>query len=104
VEIDLLRGGPRMPMENAPEGDYNVVVSRATNRPRAGIWTMGIRDKLPEIPVPLRPGDEDTKIDLQRLVNEVYDSARYRTHLYDDDPQSRLSESDARWAKQLIGG
>ncbi len=28
VEIDLLRGGPRMPLENLPECDYYILVSR----------------------------------------------------------------------------
>ncbi len=36
VEIDLLRGGPRMPMEDLPECDYCVLVSRVETRPRPG--------------------------------------------------------------------
>src|SRR5262249_3466407 len=35
VEIDLLRGGPRMPMQDLPECDYCVLVSRAEMRPAA---------------------------------------------------------------------
>ena len=58
VEIDLLRGGPRMPWLDMPKCDYCVVVSRYEERPKAGIWPLGIRDRLPAIPIPLRRGDD----------------------------------------------
>ena len=56
VEIDLLRGGPRMPWLDMPVCDYCVVVSRVAERPRAGIWPIQLRERLPLIPVPLRTG------------------------------------------------
>lgn len=54
VEIDLLRGGVRMPLEDFIECDYYAMVSRAEERPRAGVWAVSLADRLPEIPVPLR--------------------------------------------------
>ncbi len=51
VEIDLLRGGPRMPMTGLPACDYCVMVSRAPERPKAGIWPLQLPDPLPIIPV-----------------------------------------------------
>ena len=54
VEIDLLRGGPRMPAEDLPECDYCVIVSRAELRPTAGVWPIHLREPLPTIPIPLR--------------------------------------------------
>jgi hypothetical protein len=36
VEIDLLRGGPRMPPDDMPTCDYWAVVSRPAERPRVG--------------------------------------------------------------------
>lgn len=37
VEIDLLRGGPRMPPDELPTCDYYAVVSRVEERPRVGV-------------------------------------------------------------------
>ena len=65
VEIDLLRGGPRMPWRGMQACDYCVVVSRAEEEPKAGLWPIRLRDRLPEIPVPLRPGEADARLDLQ---------------------------------------
>ena len=57
VEIDLLRGGRPMPPEDRPDCDYSVLVSRAEIRPRAGFWPIGLRQRLPIIPIPLRRPD-----------------------------------------------
>ena len=56
VEIDLLRAGNPMPLEERPENSlaYSVLVSRVDHRPKAGFWPIGLRDRLPIIPVPLR--------------------------------------------------
>ena len=65
VEIDLLRGHPRLPLDDLPPCDYYVMVSRAEERPQAGLWPLGLRDPLPPIPVPLRAADPDASLDLQ---------------------------------------
>jgi hypothetical protein len=65
VEIDLLRGGRPMPLENRPKCDYSVLVNRAEARPWAGFWPIDLRPRLPIIPIPLLPGDRDARIDLQ---------------------------------------
>ena len=64
VEIDLLRGGPRLPMDGLPDTDYCVLVSRAGDRPNAGVWAVSLRDRLPVIPIPLAPPDGDVRLDL----------------------------------------
>ena len=43
VEIDLLRGGPRLPVEGLPDCAYCVLVSRSDDRPRVGLWPIGLR-------------------------------------------------------------
>jgi hypothetical protein len=48
VEIDLLRGGPRMPMQNLPECDYCVLVSRVETRPDAGCGRFGCVSNCPQ--------------------------------------------------------
>src|SRR5262249_23007813 len=61
VEIDLLRGGQRLPFEgDAPSiCDYYALVCRARQMPTAGIWPFSVRDLLPTIPIPLLAADGD---------------------------------------------
>jgi hypothetical protein len=102
VEIDLLRGGPRMPMADVPECDYCVLVSRAEDRPQAGIWPVRLRDRLPVIPIPLRAGDPIPQLDLQHVLHRVYDEADYQKYVYDDPVKPPLNANDAAWAAQLV--
>lgn len=103
VEIDLLRGGPRMPIGDLPQCDYYVMVSRSSERPRVELWPIRLRERLPEIPVPLRNDDPDATVDLQPLVEAVYDAAGYEDYIYRGTPQPPLHPEDAAWAKDLIG-
>jgi hypothetical protein len=102
VEIDLLRGGPRMPWLDMPECDYCVVVSRVERRPRAGFWPIRLRDRLPEIPIPLRGGDPDARLDLQQVLHRIYDTAGYAYHIYSGPPEPPLSEAEAVWAAPFV--
>lgn len=102
VEIDLLRGGPRLPLEDLPDCDYCVVVSRAEDRPQVGIWPLRIRERLPVIPIPLRAPDDDVRMDLQEALNHVYDAAGYEDYIYTGAPQPPLHPDDAAWARQFL--
>jgi len=102
VEIDLLRGGPRMPWLGLPTCDYCVVVSRAERRPKAGAWAIRLRDRLPIVPVPLRQGDADARLDLQEVLNRVYDAAGYQYYIYADEPDPPLAPEDAAWTRQFL--
>jgi hypothetical protein len=103
VEIDLLRGWERMPAESMPKCDYCIIVSRVEERPRAGVWRIGLREPLPTVPVPLRGSHPDARVNLQEVLHQVYDQAGYRYHIYDNAPEPRLSGDDAAWARQTIG-
>jgi hypothetical protein len=102
VEIDLLRGGPRMPWLNMPECDYCVVVSRFEQRPRAGFWPIRLRERLPEIPIPLRQGDADARLDLQEVLHRIYDAAGYAYYIYTGPPEPALSAEDTAWAQAFL--
>jgi hypothetical protein len=102
VEIDLLRCGRSMPAVNRPQCTYSVVVSRAEQRPRAGCWPIGLRDRLPEVPIPLRPPDGDARVDLQEVLHRVYDAYGYEDFLYAGSPEPPLPPEDAAWARQLV--
>jgi hypothetical protein len=104
VELDLLRGWPRMPFDEPPGGDYCVLVSRVEDRPRADFWPIGLREQLPVIPIPLQKTHPDARLDLQSLLHRVYDAAYYRDYIYDGSPWPPLSEDDAAWARQTAAG
>lgn len=78
VEIDFLRNGRRMPMrEPWPESPYYVLVARKERVPRCDVWPAYMLQPLPRVPIPLSGGDADVTVDLQPIVNEIYDRARY---------------------------
>ncbi len=102
IEIDLLRGGPRMPIEELSPCDYYVLVKRASERTRAGVWPIRLRETLPTIPVPLRVPDPDARLNLQSVLHTVYDRAGYRHRIYRGTPKPKLVADDAQWAETLL--
>ncbi|MEZ4713651.1 MAG: DUF4058 family protein [Caldilineaceae bacterium] len=82
IEIDLLRGGQRSPLEIAPpDAAYYVTLGRAGNRPTIDVWAIQLQDRLPRIPVPLLYPDPDIVIDLGAIVKEVYERGAYARRL-----------------------
>jgi hypothetical protein len=102
VEIDHLRGWTPMPAEDRPEGDYSVLISRAERRPAAEFWPIRLRDRLPMIPIPLKPADQDGRIDLQDVLHQAYDGPGYEKFIYDGAPEPPLRAEDAEWASRFI--
>lgn len=104
VELDLLRGGARLPtVEPLPAADYYAFVCRGNRRPRAEVYAWSMRRALPSVPVPLDPPDPDTMLDLQAVFNSVYDRAGYDYSLdYGAALAPPLSEEAAAWAKDLL--
>jgi hypothetical protein len=105
VEIDLLRGGRRMPLSDPPPeiADYYIMVSRAWEYPRAAFWSFTIRSPLPEIPIPLTEDLPDVMLPLRPCVDRTYDEGRYSTRLpYDKPLKPRLRKADADWVRDLL--
>ncbi len=103
IEIDLLQGGRPMPDANRPDCAYSVLVSRVEERPRCGFWPIGLKERLPEIPVPLKQHDGDARVDLQEILNRVYDVYAYEDFVYLGAPAPPLSPDDAHWAQGVLG-
>jgi hypothetical protein len=102
VEIDLLRGWTPMPQEGRPDCDYSVMVSRAEKRRAAGFWPIRLRERLPLIPIPLRPPDDAAPVDLQEALHRAYDGPGYEHFIYRGTPDPPLSAEDAEWARQYV--
>ncbi len=104
VEIDLLRGGDRLPtLEPLPNSDYFAFVCRAKRRRTAFVYAWPLNHRLPTIPVPLAPDDREVSLDLQSAFDTVYDRAGYDYSLnYRRPVNPALSSSDAEWVNPLV--
>ncbi len=106
VEIDLLRAGNPFPVHLSGDGnlgDYRVIVSRAPQRPRADVYAFGVREPIPDSPIPLRPGEAEPLLQLNRVLHDLYDRARYELEVdYRRPPDPPLRDDDASWASQLL--
>jgi Protein of unknown function (DUF4058) len=75
VEIDLLRGGQRMPMlDPCPDSPYTLLIARG--RQLCRVWRAHYRRSLPVIPVPLAAPDSDMPLALQPMIDEIYQRFR----------------------------
>jgi len=104
VEIDLLRGGDRMPVfGDPPPSDYAILISRSWQRPRAHLLPFSLREAVPELPVPLRKGEDEPTIDLGLVLGGLYDRASYDLRVdYRRAPDPPLRPEDAAWAETRL--
>lgn len=100
IEIDLLRGGERPPLDRpVPPAPYYVTLSRAHCRPIVEVWPIQLWEKLPVLPVPLLEPDPDVPLDLGAVVSTVYERGAY-ARLIDyrlPPPPPAFSEAEATW-------
>jgi len=82
-----------------------ILVSRAGDRPRAGIWPLALRDPLrdplPSVPIPIEPAVPEAELPLQDGLHRIYDQAQYRKYIYDHELRPPLPAADAEWARAL---
>jgi hypothetical protein len=104
VEIDLLRRGRRMPMEDPwPDSPYYLLVSRQAEAPRCSVWRAYSTRPLSEIPVPLAPPDGDVPLSLQPLIDAIYERSQYAVDIdYRQPLDPPLIAADAAWLEQSL--
>ncbi|MBX3000617.1 MAG: DUF4058 family protein [Caldilineaceae bacterium] len=105
VEIDLLRGGERSPLqESVPPAPYYVMLSRADYRPTVDVWPIQLQDRLPVLPIPLLEPDPDASFDLGAAVAEVYERGGYANLIdyTDQPPPPPLDEKSAHWLEDHL--
>ena len=104
VEIDLLRGGQRMPMLDPwPSSPYTLLLARAKKWGSCLAWPAHYRRPLPAIPVPLAKPDPDLSLSLQPLVEVIYQRYHYERSIdYAKPLTPPLDAADADWLEQQL--
>lgn len=111
IEIDLLRAGqhttavPRDRLD-ATSGrfDYHVCIHLFDNLEDYFVYPIQLAQPLPEIRIPLLPGDGEVGLDLQDVFQRTYDAGPYRREIdyRNDTPVPPLSAEQLAWAMELI--
>lgn len=106
VELDLLRGGQRLPARTAlPVGDYYALVRRGWQRRRASVYAWTLRERMPPIPIPLQQNEPEATLDLQAAFDLTYDRAAYQDSLdYSRPLHPPTRADDADWITALLRG
>lgn len=96
VEIDLLRRGRRMPMEDeCPDSPYYLLVCRKSEAPRCQVRPASATQPLPTIGIPLLPPDPDVPLSLQPLIDAIYECSQYSVDIdYRQPIQPPLSAAE----------
>ncbi len=105
VEIDLLRGyAPMTMMGQCHPTDYRIVVSRSQQRPQADLYGFNLPEAIPSFPLPLKPEDKELIVNLQAIVNGIYDRGSYdfRIDYRTSVPLPKLPEANQQWVDELL--
>jgi len=105
IELDLLRRGTRpVAHPRIPAVPYLITLTRA-HVALTDIWALRLQERLPVIPVPLLPPDDDVLLDLAVAFAAIYDEAAYDLSIdyHQPPPPPALSEDDAHWVAGLVG-
>ena len=101
IELDLLLGGRRLPpldtlTDERGRHDYYVLVSDASKRPRLRIAGWSMRQRCPDLSVPLAPSENAVTLSLQNAIDTVLKRTQLTRHLKYDGAALSHFPSDAR--------
>jgi Protein of unknown function (DUF4058) len=104
VEIDLVRGGQRMPMIDPwPNAPYTLLVARKHQAPFCQVWPAHFRRPLPTIPVPLAKPDPDIQLNLQPMIDTIYTRFRYHRRINYSRPLTPpLGPDETTWLSEQL--
>ncbi|HEV3079567.1 MAG TPA: DUF4058 family protein [Gemmataceae bacterium] len=104
VEIDLLRGGRRMPMAGTwPDSPYYLLVCRKNEAPLCKVWRAFFTRPVTPIPIPLLPPDADVTLEIQPLIQKIYARSHYEVDIdYGQSLNPPLSAADAVWLQERL--
>jgi hypothetical protein len=104
VEIDLLRGGTKMPtLDPWPNSPYTLLVARRIWPGHCKVWSAHFQRPLPPIPVPLSSPNADILLELQPLVDALYAERRYDIDVdYSQSLRPALSAEESAWVQAQL--
>jgi hypothetical protein len=104
VEIDLLRGGQRMPMLDPwPDCPYVLMVAKAKKAQLCQVWPAHFQRALPTIPVPLAKPDPPIALNLQPLIESIYQRSRYARSIdYSQPLAPPLDPKEVAWLEERL--
>ena len=108
MEIDLVRSGQRvlaLPTHQIPEqspAESLACISPGWKRSRRELYRMPLRQRLPVLAIPLRQHERALPLDLQGLVDRVYEAGRYEVIDYGVPPEPPLPLGEAAWAADVL--
>jgi hypothetical protein len=111
VEIDLLRAGehttavPRRRLASAVDAfDYHVCTHHFDNLEDYFIYPLRLNEPLPEIDIPLLPGDPPVPLDLQAVFQRTYEAGPYEREIdyRQDAPVPPLTAQQQTWFRGLL--
>lgn len=103
VEIDLLRGGIRLPMRDPwPDSPYTLLVARGGREYACDVWPAYFHHPLPALPIPLAAPDPDVTLEMQPLIDAIYDRLRYASSInYTKPLLPTPTAAEQDWLKQV---
>lgn len=104
VEIDLLRiGKPMDILDNLPQKDYRILISRSEERPLAALFSFTLRESIPIFSLPLQSDDQEPLINLQQLLQNIYERGSFDLAIdYNLPPIPKLKKTDNIWLNDLL--
>ncbi len=113
VEIDLLRGGTHTTVVSlerlrklVPTYDYHICVTAVGDPNHCQVRGFRMMDRLPAIHVPLDPGIRPVIVELQPILDRIYDTGKYRRLAKYDrkTPEPTLTPEQQQWADNILKG
>jgi len=67
-------------------------------------WAFNVREPLPVVPAPLKKEDEDVRLDLGAVLEEIYKRGQYQLSIdyRKPPPAPSFGEGDQNWMKELL--
>jgi hypothetical protein len=105
VELDLVLQGAsclEADLSTLADAQYVCCVTRAARPVKHELYGTALNKRLPRIRLPMLPDERDLVLDVQALVNRVYDRCFEGLIDYQHDPHVPLSDADRKWLDQLL--
>jgi hypothetical protein len=76
---------------------------RRAHEPNRGVcYKARLQDQLPVIRVPLRPGDADVRLDLQKLIDDAWQDGGYYSLRHTQGPLPPFDDADTDWVRERL--